>query len=127
VGRQPAVFFSVTDLQRSVLDQLQAIGEKAARTCSGCPGRFCAPDYGAPRTIARPTRMVSHDPIKDYMQRHGCGFAAKPSTRLPLVPRPAHRPRHQTRSADLEQGRSAGGSAWGAGSLERRPDAAGGV
>jgi hypothetical protein len=19
--------------------------------------------------------MVSHDPIKDYMQRHGCGFA----------------------------------------------------
>jgi hypothetical protein len=22
----------------------------------------------------RPTRMVSNDPISDYMQRHGCGF-----------------------------------------------------
>jgi hypothetical protein len=25
-------------------------------------------------TIARPSRMVSNDPIKDYMQRHGCSF-----------------------------------------------------
>jgi hypothetical protein len=33
------------------------------------------PDNGATETTARPTRMVSHDPIKDYMQRHDCGFA----------------------------------------------------
>jgi hypothetical protein len=61
-------------LRRSILDQLQAIGEKAAGACSGCPGRFGAPDNGATETTARPTRMVSNDPIKDYMRRHACGF-----------------------------------------------------
>ena len=33
-----------------------------------------ASDDGATGTTARPTRMVSNDPINDYMQRHGCGF-----------------------------------------------------
>ena len=37
-------------------------------------GRLGAPDNGATETTARSTRMVSHDPIKDYMQRHGCSF-----------------------------------------------------
>jgi hypothetical protein len=32
------------------------------------------PDNGAPRTTAKPNRMVSNDPISDYMQRHGVGF-----------------------------------------------------
>ena len=26
------------------------------------------------KTTARPNRMVSTDPIKDYMRQHGCGF-----------------------------------------------------
>ena len=38
-------------------------------------GRLGAPDNGATETTARPARMVSHDPIKDYMRRHDCGFA----------------------------------------------------
>jgi hypothetical protein len=42
---------------------------------SGCPGRSCASDNGITGTTARPTRMVSNDPIKDYMRRHACGFA----------------------------------------------------
>jgi hypothetical protein len=33
-----------------------------------------ASDNGLSRTTTRPTRMVSSDPISDYMQRHGCGF-----------------------------------------------------
>jgi hypothetical protein len=37
-------------------------------------GRHGAPDNGATETTARPTRMVSNDPIKDYMRRHACGF-----------------------------------------------------
>src|SRR3954471_12105582 len=48
---------------------------KRQRACSGCPGRFGTPDDGAMQTTARPTRMVSNDPIKDYMRRHACGFA----------------------------------------------------
>ena len=31
-------------------------------------------DDGAPESTARPPRMVSNDPISEYMQRHGCGF-----------------------------------------------------
>jgi hypothetical protein len=38
------------------------------------PGLFGAPDNGVTETTARPTRMVSSDPIKDYMRRHACGF-----------------------------------------------------
>jgi hypothetical protein len=53
-------------------------GEKAARACSGCPGRFGTPDNGATETTARPTRMVSNDPIKDYMRRHACSFPEAP-------------------------------------------------
>jgi hypothetical protein len=34
----------------------------------------CTPDNSATETTARPTRMVSNDPIKDYMRRHGCSF-----------------------------------------------------
>jgi hypothetical protein len=49
-------------------------GEKAACACSGCPSRFGTPDNGATETTARPTRMVSNDPIKDYMRRHACSF-----------------------------------------------------
>jgi len=49
-------------------------GEKAARTCSGCLARLGTPDDGATETTARPNKMVSHDPIKDYMRRHACGF-----------------------------------------------------
>src|SRR3954471_23586107 len=36
--------------------------------------RHGTPDNGATETTARPARMVSHDPIKDYMRRHACGF-----------------------------------------------------
>jgi hypothetical protein len=53
-------------------DQLQAIGERRRVPC--WLDRFGAPDNGATETTARPTRMVSKDPIKDYMRRHACGF-----------------------------------------------------
>jgi hypothetical protein len=38
-------------------------------------GQFGAPDNGATETTARPTRMVSNDPIRDYMRRHDCSFS----------------------------------------------------
>jgi hypothetical protein len=84
-------------------------GERAARACSGCPGRFGTPDNGATETTARPARMVSNDPIKDYMQRHACGFAQALDA-LAAQLGPPHRPRHQTRSTDAGPGRSAGRS-----------------
>src|SRR3954468_14722905 len=74
-------------------------------------------------TTARPNRMVSNDPIKDYMQRHACGFPeALEALAAQLGPTP--RPRHQTRPADAGPGRGAGGSTRGAGSVECQPDAA---
>jgi hypothetical protein len=33
-----------------------------------------ASDNSVPRTTTRPTRMVSSDPISDYMRQHGCSF-----------------------------------------------------
>ena len=58
-------------------------------------GRFGALDNGATETTARPTRMVSHDPIKDYMRRHACGFPeALEALAAQLGPPTAHDIRH---------------------------------
>jgi hypothetical protein len=63
--------------------------ETRLSTCSGCSGRFGAPDNGATKTTARSTRMVSNDPIKDYMRRHACGFPeALEALAAQLDPRP---------------------------------------
>ena len=37
-------------------------------------GQHGAPDNGATETTARLARMVSNDPIRDYMRRHACSF-----------------------------------------------------
>jgi hypothetical protein len=68
--------------------------------------------------------MVSNDPIKDYMQRHACSFPeALEALAAQLGPPTAH----DIRRALQTLGRSTSGSTRGAGSLERRPGAAGGV
>ena len=67
-GVQPA------QLGDGVRDHGAVAAKGQTRACSGCPGRLGAPDNGATETTARPTRMVSNDPIKDYMRRHACGF-----------------------------------------------------
>jgi hypothetical protein len=41
-------------------------------SASGKRNLFDAPIYRI--SIARPTTMVSNDPIRDYMQRHACSF-----------------------------------------------------
>ena len=70
--------------------------------------------------------MVSNDPIKDYMQRHGCGFPeALEALAAQLGPPTAKDIRRALRT--LGRAGAPGGSARGAGSLERRPDAAGSV
>jgi hypothetical protein len=67
--------------------------------------------------------MVSNDPISEYMQRHGCGFPeALEALAAQLGPPTAQ----DIRRALQTLGR-AGGTARGAGGMERRPDPAGGV
>jgi hypothetical protein len=64
-------------------------------------GRLGAPDNGATETTARPTRMVSHDPIKDYMRRHDCGFPeALEALAAQLGPPTAHDIRRALRMLD---------------------------
>jgi hypothetical protein len=52
-----------------------------------------------------PTRMVSNDLIRDYMQRHGCNFSD--ALEALAAQMATHRTGRQTRSAGAEPGRGA--------------------
>ena len=52
-----------------------------------------------------PTRMVSNDLIRDYMQRHGCNFSD--ALEALAAQMATHRTGRQTRSAGAEPGRCA--------------------